>query len=217
MYIFPKRNFTLSLKQEGTGKTAQVAIEQKELQAEQVFNGPEDKNIHISYKGKEEVRIPIKSILLASESNYRLIPIEISEVVPPAKKEEAIELEKCEVVPARERQANDLIIVAKENPYYEPRQITIKLRQTGEYALDEEMVLTVTQEEKPDDGIFAVKPEKLTADWNGGQKSASVTSTSKGKTVGWSVSNKANLPDWVTLSGEGTGTLSVTAKPNFGR
>ena len=58
--------------------------------------------------------------------------------------------------------------------------------------------------------VFTADPSELAFAPEGGAKSSTVTSTSKGKTVGWSVSNKADLPDWVTLSGEGTGTLSVT-------
>lgn len=220
MITFPKRNFTLSLEQEGTGKTAQIAIKQEEFQTAPIFKGPEDKNIHISYKGGEEIKVPIESYLPGPQYYSVSIPIEVSDIVPPAKEEEAIELEKCQVTKKGGRKAA-LFIIAKENPYYEPRQLTIRLRQTGDFASDEEMVFTVTQEGKPDDGIFSVSPTAITATADGKDQQFHVTSTFKGKEVPWSVSTPAaDIPKWISVHINDTTfqpwDLLINIGPNFG-
>ena len=105
-------------------------------------------------------------------------------------------------------------LIAKENISYSKSPVTVTILQYCGDPNKKSLVkrVTVTLAEKPDDGVFTAEPMILRYQAAGGSNTTAITSTSKGKTVGWSVSNKADLPDWVTLSGEGTGTLSVTAK-----
>ena len=58
----------------------------------------------------------------------------------------------------------------------------------------------IKQAAKADDGVFKADPTTLSYSSDGGTKTSTITSTSKGKTVGWSVMDKSSVPDWITLS-----------------
>lgn len=104
-----------------------------------------------------------------------------------------------------------LTIVTKPATSYDPTTATVTLTQESSGKV---ITITVTIAGKGDDGVFTADPSELAFDPEGGTKTSTVTSTSKGKTVGWTVSNKSSLPDWITISGEGTGTLTITTTTN---
>lgn len=62
--------------------------------------------------------------------------------------------------------------------------------------------------------MFKADPTTLSYSSDGGIKTSSITSISKGKNVDWSVMDKSSVPDWITLYGENTGTLSIKTKSN---
>lgn len=104
-----------------------------------------------------------------------------------------------------------LTIVTKPATSYDATTATVTLTQEGSGKV---ITITVTIAGKGDDGVFTADPAELAFEPEGGAKSSTVTSTSKGKTVGWTVSNKADLPDWLSISGEGTGELTITTTKN---
>ena len=91
------------------------------------------------------------------------------------------------------------------------RKFTIHLRQTE---TGEEETILATQGKAPDVVVFKADPDALDFDYTGGEKKSVVTSTINGAATGWTVSNKADLPDWLSISGEGTGTLTITTTSN---
>lgn len=93
----------------------------------------------------------------------------------------------------------------------EKRQFTIHLRQTE---TGEEETILATQGKAPDVVVFKADPDALDFDYTGGEKKSVVTSTINGAATGWTVSNKADLPDWLSISGEGTGELTITTTKN---
>lgn len=62
--------------------------------------------------------------------------------------------------------------------------------------------------------VFTANPDELAFAPEGGTKTSTITSTSRGMTVGWTVQNKSALPAWVTVSGEGAGIITVTTTTN---
>lgn len=93
----------------------------------------------------------------------------------------------------------------------EKRQFTIHLNQTE---TGEEETILIRQGKAPDVVVFKADPDTLDFDYTGGEKKSVVTSTINGAATGWTVFNKSDLPDWITLSGEGTDTLTITTTSN---
>lgn len=91
------------------------------------------------------------------------------------------------------------------------RKFTIHLKQTE---TGEEETILVTQGKAPDVVVFKADPDALDFDYTGGEKKSVVTSTINGAATGWTVSNKADLPAWLTVSGEGTDTLTINTTKN---
>lgn len=91
------------------------------------------------------------------------------------------------------------------------RKFTIHLRQTE---TGEEETILVTQGKAPDVVVFKTDPDALDFDYSGGSKSSTVTSTINGAATPWTVSNKTDLPDWLSISGEGTDTLTINTTKN---
>ena len=91
------------------------------------------------------------------------------------------------------------------------RKFTLHLKQveTGEVA-----TILVRQKKAPDVTVFKATPDTLDFGYTGGSKDSVITSTINGLAIGWTVSNKADLPDWLSISGEGTGELSITTTSN---
>lgn len=117
----------------------------------------------------------------------------------------------ADLVTATRGEDGKLTIVTKPATSYDPTTATVTLTQEGSGKV---ITLTVTIAGKGDDGVFTADPSELAFDPEGGTKTSTITSTSKGKTVGWTVSNKSTLPAWITISGEGTGTLTITTTTN---
>lgn len=91
------------------------------------------------------------------------------------------------------------------------RKFTLHLKQTE---TGEEETILVRQGKAPDVVVFKADPDALDFDYTGGEKKSTVTSTINGAATGWTVSNKADLPDWLSISGEGTGELTITTTKN---
>jgi hypothetical protein len=117
----------------------------------------------------------------------------------------------ADLVTATRGEDGKLTIMTKPATSYDPTTATVTLTQEGSGKVN---TITVSIAGKADDGVFTADPSELAFESEGGTKSSTITSTSKGKTVGWTVSNKSDLPAWITLSGEGTGTLTITTTSN---
>lgn len=91
------------------------------------------------------------------------------------------------------------------------RKFTIHLRQTE---TGEEETILITQGKAPDVVVFKADPDALDFDYAGGEKKSVVTSTINGAATGWTVKDKSSLPAWLSVSGEGTGTLTITTTKN---
>lgn len=113
----------------------------------------------------------------------------------------------ADLVTATRGEDGKLTIVTKPATSYDATTATVTLTQEGSSKV---ITITVTIAGKADDGVFTADPSELAFDPEGGTKTSTITSTSKGKTVGWTVQDKASLPAWISLSGEGTGTLTIT-------
>ncbi len=117
----------------------------------------------------------------------------------------------ADLVTATRGEDGKLTIVTEPATSYDVTTATVTLTQEGSGKV---ITITVTIAGKGDDGVFTADPSELAFEPEGGAKSSTVTSTSKGKTVGWTVKDKSSLPAWITLSGEGTGTLTITTTEN---
>lgn len=117
----------------------------------------------------------------------------------------------ADLVTATRGEDGKLTIVATPATSYDATTATVTLTQEGSGKV---ITITVTIAGKGDDGVFTADPAELAFEPEGGTKTSTVTSTSKGKTVGWTVKDKSSLPAWLTLSGEGTNTLTINTTSN---
>lgn len=207
------RKFTLNLRQNNTGKTLQIAITQqgKAFVPEYVFevdkteysfdyNGPANGTITINYTSYKTTesggRVPIKPTG-EYKNDYSL----------------SINKPKITVNAPNNNGKGTIIVDVVKNPSYDNERIEIVyVRQRGE--IIKTIEVTIRSAAKPDNGVFKADPTTLSYSSDGGIKTSSITSTSKGKNVDWSVMDKSSVPDWITLYGENTGTLSVKTKSN---
>lgn len=196
MATLPNRTCTLTLLQEGTGKTAQILISQevKPFVPEYVLE-VKTKAYDVPAEGKT-LTIPFTSYRTAKGGGKE--PVALIDKSTPASGAKM----------TADGTGGTITLTIPRTDSYEPRELTYTFAQEE----GKSVTITVRQAAKADDGVFTAEPMTLSYQAAGGTVTSAVTSTSKGKTVGWSVSNKADLPDWVTLSGEGTDTLSVTTK-----
>ena len=211
MATLPNRTFTLALLQEGTGKTAQVHISQDVKPFEPQFFLEVEKNTYdLPYTGGR-LTIGFTSYKTTKEGGKEAIK---PTVYASNSSESSWDTNEITDLTIGADGKGSFTLIAKENISYSKSPVTVTILQYCGDPNKKSLVkrVTVTLAEKPDDGVFTAEPMILRYQAAGGSNTTAITSTSKGKTVGWSVSNKADLPDWVTLSGEGTGTLSVTAK-----
>lgn len=183
-----ERKFTLNLRQNNTGKTASIVITQqgKAFVPEYVFKVDKTNyNLptrggtitinYTSYKTTENGgREPIKISYGINHSSH------IDEFTPNANGTGSFDVE----IP--------------RNTTYNEYVVIITVRQSS-YAVDD-IIIEVHVAARPDDGVFAAYPTTLSYSSDGGTKTSAITSTSKGKTIGWSVMDKSNVPDWVTYS-----------------
>ena len=117
----------------------------------------------------------------------------------------------ADLVTATRGEDGNLTIVTKPATSYDTTTANVTLTQEGS---GKKVTITVTIAGKADDGVFTASPTTLTFAPEGGTKTSTITSTSKGKTVGWTVKDKSSLPSWLSVSGEGTGTLTITTTSN---
>lgn len=197
------RKFTLNLRQNNTGKTAQIIITQQGKAFVPVYTFVTSKS-SVSVNAAGETR----TVMVASEKTTEnggmvTVPFTISVSGAGASLVNATQ--------SKVQQSDILNIVTKPATSYENTTATITLTQKESGKV---ITVTVTIDGKADDGVFRANPTTLSYSSDGGTKTSAITSTSKGKTVGWSVMDKSSVPDWITLSGESTGTLSVKTKSN---
>lgn len=194
------RKFTLNLRQNNTGKTASIVITQygKAFVPKYVFE-VDKTNYNLSSDGGT---ITINYTSYKTTENGGREPIKISYYINHGSNAN-------EFTPNANGIGSFDVKIPK-NTSYNKYVVIITVRQSS-YAVDD-IIIEVHVAARPDDGVFTAYPTTLSYSSDGETKTSTIRSTSKGKTVGWSVMDKSSVPDWVTYSGEGTGTLSVTTK-----
>lgn len=194
-----KREFTIHLKQTATGKTATISVTEPAKPFVPVYTFSYTGSASVGAGGETKV-VAVTSTRTTEEGGTEPVGYTI-----------AVTGTAADLVTATRGEDGKLTIVTKPATSYDATTATVTLTQEGSGKV---ITITVTIAGKADDGVFTAKPSELAFDPEGGTKSSTITSTSKGKTVGWTVSNKTDLPDWITLSGEGTDTLTVTTTSN---
>lgn len=194
-----KREFTIHLKQTATGKTATITVTEAAKPFVPVYTFSSTGSARVGAGG--ETKVVIVTSTRTTEAGG----------TDPVGYTIAVTGTAAPLVTATRGTADKLTIVTKPATSYDDTTATITLTQEGSGKV---ITITVFIAGKVDDGVFTANPSSLTFEPNGGTKTSTITSTSKGKTVGWTVQDKATLPSWLTVSGEGTGTLSVTTKAN---
>ena len=200
------RSFTIELTQVGTGKKATVKVNQAGFTPEYTFlfadtsdNKPLTLNNTYDYAGNYTINIVSKKSTLNASTPF--IPLEF--------KVDALNnnntVRDVSVTPEK------ISFAINKNSTYSERSETLTLTQVES---NKTLTIVIKQEAKADDGIFKADPTALSFGASSETKSSKITSTSKGQTVGWTVSNKSSMPSWLTISGEGTGTLSANVKDN---
>lgn len=198
-----KREFTLHLKQTATGKTAAITVTEAAKPFVPVYTfGTNTSTLSTSADGETKT-IKVTSLKTTEVGGITSVPFTISVSGAGASLVKATQ--------SKVQQADILTIVTKPASSYDATTATVTLTQEGS---GKKVTITVTIAGKADDGVFTANPTALAFEPEGGTKTSAITSTSKGKTVGWTVQDKSSLPSWLSVSGEGTGKLSVTAKPN---
>ena len=195
------RSFTIELTQVGTGKKATVRVNQAGFTPQYTFywkdhGGNSPRSVSATVDG---VITPLS--IVSQKTALTMPPIVNLDYNPTSNNDSIIETVRPN--------SDSVYIKLLPNPTYSTRSVTITLTQKES---GKTLTVTVTQAAKADDGVFKADPTALSFGAASDTKSSKITSTSKGQTVGWTVTNKSNIPDWVTLSGESTGTLSITTK-----
>lgn len=195
------RKFTLNLRQNNTGKTASIVITQQGKIFVPIYTFATSKSsVSVSAAGETKT-VRVGSEKTTENGGFSLVPFRISVSGAGAS--------LVDVTQSMVQRYNVLTIVTKPATSYEDTTATITLTQKESGKV---ITVTVTIAGKADDGVFKADPTTLSYSSDGGTKTSAITSTSKGKTVGWSVMDKSSVPDWIALSGESTGTLSITTK-----
>lgn len=198
-----ERKFTLNLRQNNTGKTAQIIITQQGKAFVPVYTFATSKSsVSMSATGETKT-IQVISEKTTENGGSNPVPFTISVSGAGASLVDATQ--------SKVQRYDVLTIVTKPATSYEDTTATITFTQKESGKV---ITVTVTIAGKADDGVFRANPTTLSYSSDGGTKTSAITSTSKGKTVGWSVMDKTSVPDWITLSGESTGTLSIKTKSN---
>lgn len=194
-----KREFTIHLKQTATGKTAAITVTEaaKPFVPVYTFNAPETETRFAPGEQKRTLAIISQRTTEAGVTETIGYTIAVTGTAAPL------------VTAARGGGSSALVLTTKPATSYDDTTATVTLTQNGS---GKKVTITVIIAGKADDGVFTANPSSLAFEPEGGTKTSAITSTSKGKTVGWTVQDKATLPSWITVSGEGTGTLSVTTK-----
>ncbi len=210
------RSFTIELTQVGTGKKATVKVNQAGYTPEYTFkwNGNNTPNTNrisaradglvptYGYDGNFD---PYGKVGLDSWKSVLNSPYQQTHV------SFTITSNNDSIVKKVSGTTRDVEVELLPNPTYSERSVTFTLTQKES---GKTLTLIITQAAKADDGVFRADPTALSFEASSDTKSSKITSTSKGQTVGWTVSNKSSIPSWLTISGEGTGTLSADVKDN---
>ena len=194
-----KREFTIHLQQTATGKTAVITVTEAAKPFVPVYTFSSTGSASVGAGGGTKV-VTVTSTRTTEAGGTENVGYTI-----------AVTGTAAPLVTATRGADGKLTIVTKPATSYDTTTANVTLTQEGS---GKKVTLTVTLAGKADDGVFTASPTALAFEPEGGTKTSTITSTSKGKTVGWTVQDKSSLPSWITVSGEGTGTLSVTAKPN---
>lgn len=204
-----KREFTIHLMQKATGKTATITATEAAKPFVPIYTFSTNTSTLSTTAGGETKTIEVTSRKTTEGGGVTAVPFTISVSGAGASLVKATQSK----APQDAILTIDDILTITVSPAtsYDDTTANVTLTQEGS---GKKVTITVTIAGKADDGVFTASPATLTFAPEGGTKTSTITSNSKGKTVGWTVKNKSSLPSWLTVSGEGTGTLSVTAKPN---
>lgn len=194
-----KREFTIHLMQKVTGKTAVITVTEAAKPFVPVYTFSYTGSASVGAGGETKV-VTVTSTRTTEAGGTENVGYTI-----------AVTGTAAPLVTATRGADGKLTIVTKPATSYDTTTANVTLTQEGSR---KKVTITVTIAGKADDGVFTASPTALSFEPNGGTKTSTITSTSKGKTVGWTVKDKSSLPSWLSVSGEGTGTLSVTTKPN---
>lgn len=200
------RSFTIELTQVGTGKKATVKVNQAGFIPQYTFlfaDTPDNKSLILNntydYTGNYTINIVSKKSTLNASTPF--IPLEF----------EVDALNNNNTVRDVSVTPEKISFVINKNGNYSERSETLTLTQVES---NKTLTIVIKQAAKADDGIFKADPTALSFGASSDTKTSKITSTSKGQTVGWTVTNKSSMPSWLTISGEGTGTLSANVKDN---
>ncbi len=204
-----KREFTIHLKQTATGKTAAITVTEAAKPFVPVYTfGTNTSTLSASATGETKT-IEVTSRKTMDGGGVTPVPFTIAVSGAGAS---LVKATQSKAPQPRLLTIDDILtITTSPATSYDATTATVTLTQEGS---GKKVTITVTIAGKADDGVFTASPTALAFEHEGGTKTSAITSTSKGKTVGWTVQDKPSLPAWLTVSGEGTGTLSVTTKPN---
>lgn len=197
------RSFTIELTQVGTGKKATVRVNQAGFTPQYIFNWKDNANpiMRISATADGIVTSPyLISTKTALSSTRPIVDVNYTTTT-----------NNDSIIDVLHTHSDNIDVRLLSNTTYSTRSVTITLTQKES---GKTLTLIVTQAAKADDGVFKADPTALSFGPASDTKSSKITSTSKGQTVGWTVSNKSSMPSWLTISGEGTGTLSANVKDN---
>lgn len=194
-----KREFTIHLMQKVTGKTAVITGTEAAKPFVPVYTFSYTGSASVGAGGETKV-VTVTSTRTTEAGGTEPVGYTI-----------AVTGTAADLVTATRGEDGNLTIVTKPATSYDTTTANVTLTQEGS---GKKVTSTVTIAGKADDGVFTASPTTLTFAPEGGTKTSTITSTSKGKTVGWTVKDKSSLPSWLSVSGEGTSTLSVTTKPN---
>lgn len=194
-----KREFTIRLMQKVTGKTATITVTEAAKPFVPVYTFSYTGSASVGAGGETKV-VTVTSTRTTEAGGTENVGYTI-----------AVTGTAAPLVTATRGADGKLTIVTKPATSYDTTTANVTLTQEGS---GKKVTITVTIAGKADDGVFTASPTTLTFAPEGGTKTSTITSTSKGKTVGWTVKDKSSLPSWLSVSGEGTGTLSVTTKAN---
>lgn len=197
------RSFTIELTQVGTGKKATVKVNQAGFTPEYQFywesGGTSPKRINTT------IMDAVVDVSLVSNKTV------LSNTRPIVFCDYNVTSNNDSIIKSVRNEREILYVELFNNTTYYTRSVIVTLTQKES---GKTLALTIVQPGKSDDGVFKADPTALSFEAASDTKSSKITSTSKGKTVGWTVSNKSSMPSWLTISGEGTGTLSANVKDN---
>lgn len=199
------RSFTIELTQVGTGKKATVKVNQAGFIPEYMFYWNDNQSASTS-----------RTISATADGTVSKIPIIVSKktvlgIRPFVNVDFTANSNNDSIIETVRTNSDSVYIKLLPNPTYSTRSVTITLTQQNS---GKTLTLIITQAAKADDGVFKADPTALSFEASAATKTSKITSTSKGQTVGWTVTNKSSMPSWLTISGEGTGTLSANVKDN---